>query len=145
MAMGYALGPVFKLDPGARRHFLLWTGTALIAGFVLLRATNLYGDPAAWSVQGTWLGTLLSFINCEKYPPSLLYLMMTLGPAAILLALFEHAHGRIAGWLTTFGRVPFFFYVVHLPLIHALAVGLAWAMSAGCLVKRFHPNPQATG
>ena len=106
MAMGYALGPVFKLDPSDRRHLLLRGGTAPIAGFVLLRATNLYGDPAPWSVQGTSFGTLLSFINCEKYPPSLLYLMMTLGPALVLLALFEHVHGRIADWLTTFGRVP---------------------------------------
>jgi len=126
MALGYALGPVFKLDPSARRYILLWAGAALIAGFVLLRATNLYGDPAAWIAQDTSVGTLLSFINCEKYPPSLLYLMMTLGPALVLLALFEHVHGRMADWLTTFGRVPFFFYVVHLPVIHALAVGLAW-------------------
>ena len=126
MAMGYALGPVFKLDPSVRRHLLFWAGTALIAGFILLRATNLYGDPAPWSVQDTFLGTLLSFINCEKYPPSLLYLMMTLGPALVMLAVFEHARGRIADWLTTFGRVPFLFYVVHLPVIHALAAGLAW-------------------
>jgi uncharacterized membrane protein len=126
MAMGYAFGPVFKLDLSARRHLLLWAGAALIAGFVLLRATNLYGDPAPWGVQDTSLATLSSFINCEKYPPSLLYLMMTLGPALVLLALFEYAHGRIADWHTTFGRVPFFFYVVHLPIIHALAVGLAW-------------------
>ena len=126
MAMGYALGPVFKLDPAVRRHNLLWTGTALTAGFVLLRATNIYGDPAPWGVQNSSFATLLSFINCEKYPPSLLYLMMTLGPALVLFALFEHVHGRIANWLTTFGRVPFLFYVVHLPVIHALAVGLAW-------------------
>ena len=126
MAMGYAFGPVFKLDPSGRRHLLLRAGAALIAGFVVLRATDLYGDPAPWSVQNSSLGTLLSFINCEKYPPSLLYLMMTLGPALVVLALFEHAHGRISNWLTTFGRVPFFFYVVHLPVIHALAVGLAW-------------------
>jgi len=72
MAMGYALGPVFKLDPSARRDLLLPAGAALIAGFILLRATNLYGDSAPWRVQDTALGTLLSFINCEKYPPSLL-------------------------------------------------------------------------
>jgi hypothetical protein len=70
---------------------------------------------------------MLSFLNCEKYPPSLLYLMMTLGPALILLALLERAHGRIAGWITAFGRVPFFFYVLHIVVIHALAVALAWA------------------
>ena len=62
MAMGYALGPVFKLDPAVRRHNLLWTGTALTAGFVLLRAANIYGDPAPWGVQGTSFGTLLSFM-----------------------------------------------------------------------------------
>jgi uncharacterized membrane protein len=117
---------MFKLDPSARRHLLLRAGAVLIAGFVLLRVTNLYGDPAPWGVQDTSLATLLSFINCEKYPPSLLYLMMTLGPALVLLAHFEHVHGRIADWLTTFGRVPFFFYAVHLPVIHALAVGLAF-------------------
>ena len=126
MAVGYALGPVFKLEPGIRQRFLLSVGLGTIVGFVLLRATNLYGDPGVWSAQSWWFGTLLSFINCEKYPPSLLYLMMTLGPALVLLALLERAHGRIAGWVTTFGRVPFLFYVVHLPLIHALAVGLAF-------------------
>jgi uncharacterized membrane protein len=126
MAAGYALGPVFRLDPASRRSFLIRTGAAVTAGFVVLRATNLYGDPAAWSVQASVLRTLLSFVDCEKYPPSLLFLMMTLGPALILLALFERAHGAIAGAITTFGRVPFFFYVVHVAFIHALAVGFAW-------------------
>jgi len=126
MAVGYALGPLFKRAPEFRRPFLLWAGVGLIAGFIVLRASNIYGDPMGWSPQGTWLDTLLSFINCEKYPPSLLYLMMTLGPALVLLALFERAHGPIALWFTTFGRVPFLFYVVHIPLLHALAVGLAW-------------------
>jgi uncharacterized membrane protein len=126
MAAGYALGPVFRLDPASRRSFLIRTGAAVTAAFVVLRATNLYGDPAAWSMQVSVLGTLLSFIDCEKYPPSLLFLMMTLGPALILLALFERAHGALAGAITTFGRVPFFFYVVHVAFIHALAVGFAW-------------------
>jgi uncharacterized membrane protein len=116
MAAGYALGPVFRLDPARRRSFLLRTGAAVTAGFIALRATNLYGDPAAWSVQASVLATVLSFIDCEKYPPSLLYLMMTLGPALILLALFERARGALAGVVTTFGRVPFFFYVVHVAL-----------------------------
>ena len=126
MAAGYALGPVFRLDPARRRSFLLRTGAAVTAGFVVLRATNLYGDPAAWSTQASVLATVLSFNDCEKYPPSLLYLMMTLGPALILLALFERAHGALAGVITTFGRVPFFFYVVHVAFIHALAVGFAY-------------------
>jgi uncharacterized membrane protein len=125
MAAGYALGPVFRLDLASRRSFLLRTGIAVAAGFVVLRATNLYGDPAAWTMQSSFLGTLLSFIDCEKYRPSLLFLMMTLGPALILLALFERAHGAVASRITTFGRVPFFFYVVHIAFIHALAVGFA--------------------
>jgi uncharacterized membrane protein len=146
MAAGYALGPVFKLNPLSRRRFLLWTGIAIVAGFIGLRSINLYGDPAAWSAQSDWLGTVLSFVNCEKYPPSLLYLMMTLGPALILLALFERAQqGRLAGLITTFGRVPFFFYVAHIFLIHALAVALAWAMlgDAGWLMGQFPPKKPA--
>ena len=104
-------------------------GAAITIGFVILRATNLYGDPAAWSVQETWLATLLSFVNCEKYPPSLLFLMMTLGPALMLLGAFEHATGALARILVVFGQVPFFFYVVHLYLIHGLAVATGFAMS----------------
>jgi uncharacterized membrane protein len=126
MALGYALGPVFKSDSASRTRFLFGAGAALVVGFIALRAINAYGDPAPWASQATWLGTLLSFVDCEKYPPSLLYLMMTLGPALLLLAFFDQAHGRVVNLLTTFGRVPFLFYVVHLPLIHLLAVVLAW-------------------
>jgi uncharacterized membrane protein len=129
MAAGYALGPVIQLDAKARRRWLLMFGGAVTAGFVLLRATNLYGDPAPWTMQETWSATVLSFLNCEKYPPSLLFLMMTLGPALLLLASFDHARGRVAQWLRTFGRVPFFFYVIHLYVIHGLAVGFALATS----------------
>jgi len=145
MAAGYVCGPVFKLDPLSRRRFLLAAGSAVIAGFIALRATNLYGDPAAWRVQSDWLGTVLSFVNCEKYPPSLLYLMMTLGPALIVLALFERAHGALAGWIIVFGRVPFFFYVAHIYLIHALAVAMAWAMfgDASWLLGQFPPQKPA--
>ena len=129
MAAGYALGPVMQREPGARQRLLFGLGAAVTLGFVLLRASNLYGDPAPWTGQATWLATVLSFLNCEKYPPSLLYLMMTLGPALMLLAAFEHARGRLAGVLATFGQVPFFFYVVHIYLIHALAVAAGLAMT----------------
>jgi uncharacterized membrane protein len=130
MTAGYVLGPVMRLEPEARQRLLFRLGAALTLGFVLLRASNLYGDPAPWtSVEGSLLSTALSFLNCEKYPPSLLFLMMTLGPALMLLASFEHARGRFAGVLTTFGQVPFFYYVVHIYLIHGLAVATAFAMT----------------
>jgi uncharacterized membrane protein len=122
MALGYALGRVMQLEPSHRRRWLLRLGAAISVGFVLLRGTNLYGDPAAWTNQDSIVSTVLSFINCEKYPASLLYLMMTLGPMLILLAVFEGARGRVADVIITIGRVPLLYYVVHLYLIHALAV-----------------------
>lgn len=122
MAAGYALGPIFTDDPVLRRRWLVGLGVALTAGFVVLRASNVYGDPAAWQTQDTWLSTVLSFLNCEKYPPSLLYIMMTLGPALLLLTAFEGARGYVAGWITTYGRVPLLYYVAHIYLLHMLAV-----------------------
>jgi uncharacterized membrane protein len=129
MAAGYLLGPVMQLEGEARQRILFRLGAALTLGFIVLRATNLYGDPASWTVQETWLSTLLSFLNCEKYPPSLLYLMMTLGPALMLLASFEHVRGAFACLLATFGQVPFLYYVVHIYLIHVLAVATAFDMT----------------
>lgn len=125
MAAGYALGPVFALKSSLRVGLLMGLGAAVTAGFVLIRAANFYGDPAPWSVQPTVSATILSFLNCEKYPPSLLYLMMTLGPGLMLLAAFEGVRGRFATIIVTFGRVPLFYYVAHLYLIHVLAVVFA--------------------
>jgi uncharacterized membrane protein len=122
MALGYALGPIMRLERGQRRRWLLRLGAGISVGFVLLRATNLYGDPTAWTSYDNVVSTVLSFINCEKYPPSLLYLMMTLGPMLMLLAVFEQARGRVADSIITIGRVPLLYYVAHLYLIHALAV-----------------------
>jgi uncharacterized membrane protein len=129
MAAGYALGPVMTLAAEARRRTLLTLGSALLVGFVLLRATNLYGDPAPWQTQDSTVATLLAFLNCEKYPPSLLFLLMTLGPALLLLATFEHVRGRLAGWLSMFGEVPFFFYVIHLYVLHGAAVLAGYALN----------------
>jgi uncharacterized membrane protein len=145
MAAGYALGPVLLLDPASRWRTLMRLGIAITTGFILLRATNLYGDPAAWTTQGSLLATVLSFINCEKYPPSLLYLMMTLGPALMLLAAFETARGRLADWITVFGRVPFLYYVVHIYLIHLLAIVLSTAAygDASWLLGQFPPKKPA--
>jgi uncharacterized membrane protein len=126
MAAGYALGPVFAQERAARVPQLFMLGAAVTLGFVVLRATNLYGDPAPWAIQDTLPATVLSFINCEKYPPSLLYLAMTLGPALMLVAALESVRGPVADWIATFGRVPFFYYVAHIFLLHALAVLFAW-------------------
>ena|SRR5262245_6313511 len=145
MAAGYALGPVFALGRGARVRRLVVLGTAITAGFIVLRAANLYGDPAPWTVHDGVLPTVLAFINCEKYPPSLLYLAMTLGPALLLLAAFDGTRGTVAGWITTFGRVPFFYYVTHIFLIHALAVLFAWTTigDAPWLLGAFPPQKPA--
>ena len=145
MAAGYLLGPVMQLDRAPRQRLLFRLGAAITLGFVVLRATNLYGDPAPWSVQETWLSTLLSFLNCEKYPPSLLYLMMTLGPALMLLAIFREREGRFRNrFLATYGRVPFFYYVVHIYLIHGLAVATAFAVT-GALSEHASDWPKSRG
>ena len=109
-------------------------GFTVTAGFVLLRLTNLYGDPQPWVAHDGVLATFLSFVNIEKYPPSLLYLMMTLGPGLLLLAAFETRAGVVVDAVMTFGRVPFAYYIAHIYLIHALAVGLCLVDGRRCLV-----------
>ena len=128
MAAGYALGPVMLHEPASRRRWLVGLGVGVALGFVLLRATNLYGDPAPWVLHDEIGATVLSFVNVEKYPPSALYLAMTLGPALIALAAFESARGRLAHFLVVFGRVPLFYYVAHLLLLHSMALTFAAAV-----------------
>ena len=127
MAAGYAFGAVLTLDAPRRRRICLTIGLGGVALFLLLRGLNLYGNPQPWSAPGpdadaSALPPLLSFLNTNKYPASLAFLLMTLGPTIALLPLLEHARGAIARWLTVFGRVPFFFYVLHIPVIHAMAL-----------------------
>ncbi len=126
MAAGYALAPVFLRPEAERRRTLLRAGVVVTVGFVVLRATNLYGDPAPWAQQQGLLPTVLSFINCEKYPPSLLYLAMTIGPGLILLGLLQSVRTGMGRVIVAFGRVPFLFYVAHIMLLHAMAVVVAW-------------------
>lgn len=121
-AVGYALGQVFEWPPERRQRWLLRAGIAATAAFVLLRATNVYGDPARWRTQVTALRTLLSFLNTTKYPPSLLFLLMTLGPALIVLASLDRRIPRVLDPALTFGRVPLFYFLLHMPLIHLAAV-----------------------
>jgi uncharacterized membrane protein len=127
MAAGYGFGPLLGGEPARRRARLLALGTGLTLAFVLLRAVNGYGDNRPWSAEGGGLLTALSFLNCQKYPPSLLFVLMTLGPCVIALALADWLPGAVARPLTVFGRVPLFYYVLHIALIEAVAVGLALA------------------
>src|SRR4029453_17707199 len=117
---GYAFGTVRGITPDRRRAFCLRLGVALTVGFVLLRAINLYGDPRP-SAPGR-MPLVLAFLNTTKYPASLSFLLMTLGPTTAIMPVLERARGRVARWITVFGRVPFFYYVLHIPLIHLLAL-----------------------
>lgn len=126
MALGYLLADVYRWEPARRRRFLIWSGVIATAVFVALRSVNAYGNPDPWSAQRTSALTVASFLNLRKYPPSLQFLLMTLGPTLVALALVERARGRVMEWLTVFGRVPLFFYVVHIYLVHFLAVVIAF-------------------
>ena len=122
MALGFAFGRLYTMDALARRRLLVRLGLGIIAFLVVLRATNLYGDPSKWSVQSRPGFTVLSFLNLTKYPPSLLYLCMTLGPAILLLAFLERERrGTIGRGLVTYGRVPLLYYVLQWVWAHGLA------------------------
>jgi len=121
MPLGYVFGSLYSLDAGARRKRLLQLGLGLLVGFLLLRLSNLYGDHQLWAPQSRPGFTLLSFINVTKYPPSLLYLMLTLGTGCLLLAWFERGTPALLRPFLVFGRVPMFYYLIHIPLAHALA------------------------
>src|SRR6266513_5961285 len=121
MAAGYWFGTVLSLEPARRNRICVRLGLGATALFLVLRGFNLYGDPRPWSGGGP-MPAVLSLLNTTKYPASLSFLLMTLGPTIALIPLLDRARGRVARWLTVFGRVPFFYYVLHIPLIHALAL-----------------------
>jgi uncharacterized membrane protein len=144
MAAGYAFGALYRGDAGRRRRKLLVLGSSMLALFVALRLSNLYGDPRTWAPQGRGgIFTLLAFLNVEKYPPSLDYLLVTLGPAILALALFEAPGGSapasgLRKALVVYGRVPLFYYLLHLPLLH-LGAGIAAFARYGPAAARFTP------
>ncbi|HEV8067841.1 MAG TPA: heparan-alpha-glucosaminide N-acetyltransferase domain-containing protein [Planctomycetaceae bacterium] len=143
VAAGYGFGEVIRLEPGLRRRVMWVTGVAMIAAFVILRAWGVSVDPRPWTTQATPLLTGLSFINCTKQPPSLLFVLMTLGPAIAALAVLDRVviRGPLGRAVVTFGRVPLFYYLLQWYVIHGLAVlaglmrGLpvAWMFSAAAL------------
>ncbi len=122
MAAGYAFGQILTRGWAERRGLVLRLGIALTIGFILLRFSNVYGDARPWIVQARPGFTVASFLDCTKYPPSLCYLLMTLGPALIVLAWADRDTPRTLKPLLVFGRVPMFYYLLHLPLIHGLAL-----------------------
>lgn len=130
IALGFGFGSWLQRNEPGTRFKLIAAGTGLTLLFIALRYANVYGDPDPWQVQATPAFTVLSFLNCHKYPPSLLYLLMTLGPALIVLGMLHQKPLPAQHPLLLFGRTPLFFYLIHLYVIHGLAVGLA-AVSGG--------------
>jgi uncharacterized membrane protein len=156
IVLGYLSGRLFTQDyaPSQRRRMLMDMGKAALLCFVALRIMNNYGDPAQWQwFDGKWLLTAMSFLNLTKYPPSLLFLLMTLAPACFLLCIAEKWQGKLVPFVQTFGRVPFFYYVLHLYVIDILYwlcchlagqekidvghIGWVWAISFGLLVSMY--------
>ena len=126
-AVGFALGQIYGWTSERRRKFLVRLGLGLCAAFVAIRWLNVYGDPSPWTPAPTALFTVLSWLNTTKYPPSLLFLLMTLGPALLLLALLDRDTPRLLRPALIIGKVPLFYYVLHFSLIHLLAVATAYA------------------
>ena len=149
MAIGYVVGSVYTWDAARRQKWLLRAGGIATAAFIMLRLINIYGDPSQWSYQergGTF--TFLSFLNTTKYPPSLFFLLMTLGPSMIVLALTDRIDGK-AIWqriCITFGRVPMFYYLLQFPLAHALAIILSYlaGKETGYFFMNFPASAAAT-
>ncbi len=125
MLIGYGFSSVFERSPDERFKVLVRLGVLITILFLLVRGIDLYGDPNTWIMQeGGAIATIIDFLNTTKYPPSLSFLLMTLGPALIFTAFAERMSGFLKDTLVMFGRVPFAFYVAHLYLLHLFAIGL---------------------
>ena len=129
MAIGYAFGRILVMEPSRRDRLCVAIGLGALALFLVLRGLDLYGDPRPWRAALAArpdgqppMPPVLAFLDTNKYPASLLFLLMTLGPAIAAIPALERARGSLARWIAVFGRVPFFFYLLDLPLIHALAL-----------------------
>ncbi|TAI49229.1 DUF1624 domain-containing protein [Flagellimonas allohymeniacidonis] len=124
MLLGYCFGSLYKTgyNPKNRQQLLLVMGISSIVLFFLLRGINGYGDLTPWATQETTAKTVISFFNATKYPPSLVFLLMTLGPALLFAYAIEGMQNKVANFLTVFGRVPFFYYIIHILVIHVAAI-----------------------
>jgi uncharacterized membrane protein len=148
MLVGYGAAGLFELPATLRDQRLLRIGMSLVIAFILIRALNVYGDPNPWDFDpsGT-AASVMSFLATTKYPPSLLYILMTLGPAAIACAFAERLHGPIKNALATLGRAPLAFYIAHLYLIHALTLllGIAQGFAAQQFLTHYRYFPKGFG
>jgi uncharacterized membrane protein len=144
LAAGYGFAALYLLEARQRASQLLGLGLSLTAVFIVMRYLNVYGDLHKWHEQpradasSSFIFSLLAFLNCHKYPPSLDYLLMTLGPAIAFLGLYSGTPGSFGRFFITFGRVPLFFYLLHIPLIHATARCMAY-LRYGDAVWNFSP------
>lgn len=138
MATGYCFGKLLQQEKHKRNKSLYLIGGSAIVLFIILRTINIYGDPTPWDVQDSTLKTILSFINVEKYPPSLLYLLITLSISILSMPLLEVWSGRVERFFTVFGRVPMFYYIAHIYLIHLIAI--VWAFFKHVPVYYFTDN-----
>jgi uncharacterized membrane protein len=147
MGAGYVFGKYFLLDASRRRKIFIQLGLILIVLFIIIRFINIYGDPQRWSAQSSSLYTLLSFLNTSKYPPSLCFLLMTLGPAIFALGLMEKAKGPLQEFFTVYGKVPLFFFLTHFYLIHLLALitGMIQGYDAKAFLSFVNNFPPAFG
>ncbi len=141
MALGYLFGGVMLMEKDRRIKVILRLGFWMTAAFIVLRAANVYGNPHPWVLRDNSFQTLLDFINCEKYPPSLLFLLMTMGPGLVLLGLLEKGVPRFARPLRIFGGVPLFFYLIHIPVIIGLAAVFSFLLVGSSVeVAVFSPD-----
>ncbi len=124
ICVGYAFGKLFapEVESQKRKKALLWIGLSCIALFIIVRFINIYGDPHPWNYQVATRYTILSFINCNKYPVSLSFALMILGPSILFLYCFEGIQNWLTNILTVYGKVPMFYYIIHIYLIHLIAL-----------------------
>jgi uncharacterized membrane protein len=141
MALGFALADWYRLDDGRRRRLFIGLGLLLTVTFLLVRSFNQYGDANVWRPWDRPLWTVMDFLDCTKYPPSLNYLLMTLGPALVVLALAEHPIPKPLRFIVTYGRVPLAFYIIHWYVAHLLAIGVALATGRRPAWSLFDPDP----
>lgn len=122
MLLGFAFGQFFEIESEKRKKIFLKAGMIALVLFIVLRLINLYGDAVPWSVQSKFTFTILSFLNITKYPPSLLYTLLTLGVMFLVMSMVEGAKNKLIDWVSIFGKVPLFYYLIHWYLVHSIMI-----------------------